>query len=82
MATLSAKEVAARFETDGRTLRKFLRADARSNDATDALPGKGGRYAIEAKELRSLRRRFDAWVAAKAPAPADDAAEGDAPADA
>lgn len=70
--TLTAKEIATRFNTDPRTLRKFLRNDAKVNDTE--TPGKGSRYAIEAKSLKSLQKRFDAWIAAKAtntPNPAD-----------
>lgn len=76
--TLTAKEVATRFETDARTLRKFLRADAKALEAE--TPGKGSRYAIEAKSLRSLRKRFDAWVADRTPAPTEgevEVTEGD-----
>ena len=61
MAQFSTAEVAAKFETTPRTLRKFLRADAKAQDAADALPGKGSRYAIEGKQLASLKKRFKAW---------------------
>jgi len=83
MATLTAKEIATQFGTDARTLRKFLRSDAKVNSTE--TPGKGARYAIEAKQVRTLRKRFDAWVASRTPAVADEVvevAEGDAPADA
>ncbi len=62
--TLTAKEIAAKFSTDPRTLRKFLRSDAKANDTE--TPGKGARYAIAAKDLRSLKTRFNAWNATKA----------------
>lgn len=62
MATRTVKEVALAFETDGRTLRKFLR----STTPKDEQPGKGNRWSIEAKDVRKLRKGFDAWVAAKA----------------
>lgn len=66
MATiLNAKDIAARLDTDTRTLRKFLRFDSKIDSV-----GKGGRYAIEAKEMRSLTTRFNAWDAARTPAPA------------
>lgn len=61
--TLSAKELAARLETDPRTLRKFLRANARSHGAQ--TPGKGSRWSIEAREVRSLKKAFLAWDAAR-----------------
>ena len=68
MATiLTAKAVAAKLETDPRTLRKFLR----SNDSGIERVGKGNRYEIEAKAVRSLKVKFDRWVAAKAAAAAE-----------
>lgn len=65
--TLSAKEVAEKFGTDGRTLRKFLRADAKEQGTE--TPGKGGRYSIEAKKVQSLQKRFDKWNAARVSTP-------------
>jgi hypothetical protein len=75
---LTAKEVATRLDTDARTLRKFLR----STDQVES-PGKGSRYSIEAKAVRSLKKGFDAWIADRTPTPpnadeAPDAPEGDA----
>lgn len=62
MATmLTAKEIAQKLETTPRTLRKFLRSDEKVES-----PGKGGRYSIQANQVTALKRRFDAWVAAKA----------------
>lgn len=63
---MTPKEIAADFETDARTLRKFLRSQAKANGTE--TPGKGSRWAIEARTMRSLRKQFDAWVAAKTPA--------------
>lgn len=68
MAQFTTAEVAEKFETTPRTLRKFLRADARANDKADALPGKGSRYAIEGKQLAAMKKRFNAWKAAEAEA--------------
>ena len=93
MTTYTTAEVAAKFDTTPRTLRKFLRADARANDAADTLPGKGSRYTLEAKSLRGMQPRFNKWMAAEAAAraaraqvaaeaaqaTADEAPEGDAP---
>src|SRR5688500_37512 len=62
--TLTAKELAEKLGTDGRTVRKFLRSDARSNGSE--TPGKGPRWVIEANQVRSLQKRFDAWNAARA----------------
>lgn len=61
MAQFTTAQVAEKFDTNARTLRKFLRADARANGAADALPGKGSRYAIEGKQLAGLKKRFAAW---------------------
>jgi hypothetical protein len=68
MATITPKEFAAKVESDPRTVRKFLR----SIDRVES-PGKGGRYAIEAKQVASLKKGFNAWIAAKA---VKDAEEG------
>lgn len=59
--TLTVKEIATQFETDPRTLRKFLRSEQGMN----AKVGKGHRWAIEARKVNSLRKRFDAWNAPK-----------------
>lgn len=63
MATMTTADIATELNTTPRTLRKFLRADAKAKGAT--TPGKGARYAIEKRELRSLRTRFAAWEAAR-----------------
>lgn len=73
MATRTVKEVAVEFETDGRTLRKFLRSPAGLNSRV----GKGNRWSIEAKDVRKLRKSFDAWVAAKAEKAAETEPETD-----
>lgn len=87
MATMTTAEIAAELDTTPRTLRKFLRADAKAQGVP--TPGKGARYAIEKREMRSLRKRFDAWQesiaaakAAKIGDDAPDAPEGDDPTDA
>lgn len=76
MATLTIKDAAAKIGTDPRTLRKFLRSPA--NDTECQPVGKGARYAIEAKVMRSLTKKFEAWDAARRPAPIADA-EDEAP---
>jgi predicted transcriptional regulator len=70
MAQFTTAEVAEKFGTTPRTLRKFLRSDARANGTADALPGKGSRYAIEGKALAPLKKRFTAWQAAQVEAKA------------
>ena len=80
MATiLTTAELATALDTTPRTLRKFLRSAASGIDGV----GKGSRYAIEAKQVRSLRSRFTKWETALIEAKnardaAADAPEGDA----
>ncbi len=81
MAQFTTTEVAAKFETTPRTLRKFLRADARDRNAADSLPGKGSRYTLEGKDLAPMKKRFAKWSAAEAVAKADRAAKALASAD-
>lgn len=71
MATITPKELAAELGTDARTVRKFLRSPA----GFDARVGKGQRWSIESKSVRSLKAKFTKWdearqVAAEAPADA------------
>lgn len=75
MATITTTELAEEIGTSTRTLRKFLRADARAADKGDSLPGKGGRYAIERKAVPGLKKRFTKWAAAEAEARAERAAK-------
>lgn len=75
MATMTTAEVALELDTTPRTLRKFLRADARANDRADALPGKGSRYAIERRDIKGMKSRFAKWTAAEAVARAERAAK-------
>jgi hypothetical protein len=70
--TLTPKEIALQWETDARTVRKFLR----SPNGTGKV-GQGNRHAIETKSVKSLKKAFDAWLAAKA-AKATETAEPDA----
>jgi hypothetical protein len=60
MATITPKEFAQKVQSDPRTVRKFFR----SLDQVES-PGKGGRYAIEAKQVKSLTTKFNAWNEAK-----------------
>lgn len=74
---LNTTEVADRIGTDPRTLRKFLRSD----EGMGMKVGKGHRWSIEAKEVRSLKSRFAKWDAARtAPAANADGAD-DTPAE-
>ena len=75
MATINVSEFATIIEATPRDARKFLREVT----PDDAQPGKGGRWAIEKREVRSLRSKFAKWDAErKAPAnDAEAAPEGD-----
>lgn len=55
-------DTAAKLDTTPRTLRKFLR----SPEGMDAKVGKGARWSIAAKDVRSLQSRFNKWEAAQA----------------
>ena len=52
---LTTNEIAAKFGTDTKTLRRFLRSEL----DTDSLPGKGNRYRIPEAKLEELQRRFN-----------------------
>ena len=54
--THTTAELAALFNTDTKTLRRFLR----SNLEPSSLPGKGGRYNIPTDSLEALKTRFNA----------------------
>lgn len=73
MATMNTTEVAAEFDTTPRNLRKFLRSDAGKNETV----GKGARWNIEKKELRSLRTRFAKWEKANAEKVAEKVADAE-----
>lgn len=62
MATITVSEFATELDTDARTARKFLR----SVTEADSQPGKGGRWSIEKRDLRSLKSKFAKWGADEA----------------
>jgi len=75
MATINVSESATIIEATPRDARKFLREVTPDEEQ----PGKGGRWAIEKRDIRSLRSKFAKWDAERK-APANDAeepAEGD-----
>lgn len=74
MATLTPAELATELGTDARTARKFLRSVARTDDKFVA-PGKGGRWAIEKAQIRSLRSKYAKWTKEQEAAKADRAAK-------
>lgn len=54
---MTPKEIAIEFDTDAKTIRKFLRS------LTDDRAGKGGRWEIDADDLDELRTRFADFTA-------------------
>ena len=70
---LSAKEAATELGTDARTLRKFLRK-------RNGLVGQGQRWAIDRKDIKALKKEFDAWAKGKPEAKADDGGKPEKPA--
>ena len=60
MATITVADLAIELDTDARTARKFLRS---ITDA-DAQPGKGSRWSIEKREVRSMNSKFTKFIAA------------------
>lgn len=59
--TLTPAEFALEIGTDARTARKFLRSDA----GMGTKVGKGQRWAIEARQVRSLKTKFSKWDEAR-----------------
>ena len=58
MATITVSDLATELNTDARTARKFLRSVTPSEEQ----PGKGGRWQIEKKNLRSLKKQFETFL--------------------
>lgn len=56
---MNIKEVAIELDTDPRTLRKFMRSDASPIPAV----GKGSRYEIARRDLRTIKSKFAKWNA-------------------
>lgn len=57
--TIDIKALAEALDTDARTTRRFLR----SITPKDSHPGKGSRWAIEKKDLASLKKQFATYSA-------------------
>lgn len=76
MKTMTPKEIALAWGTTPRTLRKFLRSQAEVKGTE--TPGKGGRWAIEARKVASLKKGFDAWKATQAKEKAERLAKAEA----
>lgn len=82
---MTPKELALALDTTDREVRKFLRS-RHSGIAADA-PGKGGRWAIDARKVKGLKGKFAKWDIARRDAegkvttddPTPDATDADAP---
>ena len=61
MATITVTDLATELNTDARTARKFLRSVTPSEEQ----PGKGGRWQIEKRDIRSLRSKFSKFAEAE-----------------
>ena len=66
--TLTPAEFATEVGTDGRTVRKFLRATM----PKESHPGKGARWALPgtAREVTKLKKQFGEWTNSQAEAKA------------
>ena len=58
MATINIQDLSTALEANPRTVRKFLRSVTPVEDQ----PGKGGRWQIEKKNLRSLKKQFEIYI--------------------
>ena len=58
MATINIQDLSTALEANPRTVRKFLRSVTPVEDQ----PGKGGRWQIEKKNLRSLKKQFATFL--------------------
>lgn len=67
-ATFTTAQIAELLNTTPRELRKFLRADARTNNSD--TPGKGGRYALKGdkRTIAAMKTKFAKWEVAQAEA--------------
>lgn len=75
MATINVTELATELDTDARTTRKFLRSVTPKEDQ----PGKGSRWVIEKKSVRSLKSQYAKYIAQLEAKKADAGDEGDDP---
>jgi predicted transcriptional regulator len=71
MAQITTAELATELGTTPREVRKFLRSD----ESPISSVGKGSRYSIEKRDIRSLRSKFSKWDEARKAAKTDNAPE-------
>jgi hypothetical protein len=72
-AVMTPAEFAVEVDSDGRTVRKFLR----SITPRDEQPGKGSRWSLPAtkRDITRLKKQFAEWTAKQAEAAAERAAK-------
>ena len=75
MATINIQDLSTALEANPRTVRKFLRSVTPVEDQ----PGKGGRWQIEKKNLRSLKKQFETFLVEHTRTSNDEVAEADVP---
>ena len=68
MATLNIQDLSAELGTSPRTARKFLR----SVTPVEEQPGKGKRWSIEKRQVRSLKKQFEQFESEHTNKPADE----------
>lgn len=74
--TLTPKEIAIKWNTDARTVRKFLRTAPAEGIGK---VGQGNRHAIDSAKIKSLTKSFNAWFATKQAKAAESLTEGETP---
>ena len=75
MATINIQDLSTALEANPRTVRKFLRSVTPVEDQ----PGKGGRWQIEKKDLRSLKKKFETFLVEHTRTSNDEVVEADVP---
>ena len=63
MANITVKELAAQADTDGKTFRRFLRAQVKRVGGTVGVntPGRGGAYVFDADDADAIVEAFQSW---------------------
>jgi hypothetical protein len=67
MATITAKELALLCETDPKSMRRFIRSQAKASGSIIDACGQGNRYAIDVLDADALVQAFKASNRSHAP---------------
>jgi len=62
--TITPKELAKALDTNAKLVRSFLRS--KDSGLAAEAPGKGGRWAIDARKVKGLKGKFAKWEAKRA----------------